>query len=1045
VDSRTWQRAEELIEHCDGMTPQERARYLAEACAGDGPLRGLVERALDGGDGPADISASLSMQGTVLGGWRVERELGSGGMGTVYLASRTGDELRQQAALKLVKPGMDTRDVLRRFRNERQVLADLAHPAIARLLDGGATREGRPYLVMEYVEGLPIDRFCHDRGLGLDERLQLFVRICQAVHHAHERGVVHRDLKPANILVTAEGDPKLLDFGISKLLDATGSAQTVDVTATELRLLTPEYAAPEQIRGGRITPATDVYGLGVVLYELMTGSRPYRFTSRLRGDVERVICEEEPKRLSHDAGAGDIRRRLKGDLETIVMFALRKEPTRRYATAAELAADVERTLQSLPIQARPDTWSYRSSRFVSRNRALVFSTLAIIVALALGLALSTGMYFSAERRRAEAEHRQYVSQIATASLALKSRDVAEARMRLEDTPEHLRDWEWRHLQARLSRHRAEYAAEGVVRSVAFGPNGQVLASGDEGGRLIARAVADGRELWRSRQQGNFIDVAFSADGLLLAAVLEWRAVLLFEAATGAVVHEGLAGDLRPVTLAFDGSGERLAVGGLEGELRTYEVETWRELSRSTRSGGRIADLTGSPDGRWLAEVSANGHELSLLDWSAEPTVAWESSPEERIYRTAFDRDGERLAGFDRGGHLHVWRAANGELLLEQRVHTIGMRGGLAFLDTGERLATAAGDGSLAIWDTSSGELVSRRPAHGGGAQSLDATRDGTLLATGGFDSRVRTWDAEGEEVRRFSANHPPTPNSYMDLDPEGRRLLGPGSPQSFFVWDLSGELVWEGMHESVVVQVALDPRGSLAATTTADGSIHLWDLDERRISATLLDSETGDGPSAPVFVAFAPGGELLASTHANGRLRLWDVASRALLARLDGPRGKLRRPCFDPRGELVAASCFDGATYVWSVDEPELLTRVAGHESIGVHGASLGPHGRQLATSGTDGTVRLWSVPDGNPMGVLRGHAAIVYDVAFSPDGQRLASCSGDSTVRLWDVASGHGVLTLYGHEGPVAELAFSADGSLLASVDATGEVRVWDAPPRDE
>ncbi|MFM7052687.1 MAG: serine/threonine protein kinase [Planctomycetota bacterium] len=392
-------------------------------------------------------------------GLRFVRELGRGGLGSVWLAVQETEEFHRQVAVKLVRRGMDTEDILARFALERQLLAGLEHPNIVRLYGAGTVVDGRPYFVMEYVEGLPIDRFCDERRLPIEERLRLFVQVCRAVHHAHSRLVVHRDLKPSNIIVTTDGTVKLLDFGIAKLVDASLAPVVVDPTAPELRVLTPEYASPEQIRGQMIGTPSDVYSLGVILYELLTGQRPYRIKTRIMRELERIVCEEEPAQPSTvvsrpseavhvETGADGatrvvqrqvkpetvskargvaverLSRRLRGDLDVIVLHALEKSPTSRYASAEAMAADVERHLRSEPIEARKTSAAGRAVRFVRRNRVAVGVTV-LAVAGALG---GLGSLYFAERARGESDR-------AAAAEALKDRERALAELRLAQVRE----------------------------------------------------------------------------------------------------------------------------------------------------------------------------------------------------------------------------------------------------------------------------------------------------------------------------------------------------------------------------------------------------------------------------------------------------------------------------------------------------------------------------------------------------------------------------------------------------------------------------------
>ncbi len=367
-----------------------------------------------------------------VGAYRVVRQLGQGGMGTVHLAIRDDDVFHKRVALKVLRRGMDTESIVRRFRTERQILAGLDHPNIARLIDGGTTADGLPYLVMEYVDGMPLGTYADSRQLDTNARLELFVRLCGAVQYAHQSLVIHRDIKPANVLVSPDGVPKLLDFGIAKLLNAELTGQSLTAaTAPGLQLMTPEYASPEQVRGEQVTTATDVYSLGILLYELLTGRLPYRLTSRAAPEIVRIVCESEPLRPSAavtrplDTGAtvlpattapGDaprrrtrdphrLRRRLEGDLDNIVMKAISKEPARRYVSVEQMADDVQRHLAGLPVRARHDTLGYRTAKFMRRHRGAVAAAAAVFLALVAGIVGIAWQARVAGIERARAEQR----------------------------------------------------------------------------------------------------------------------------------------------------------------------------------------------------------------------------------------------------------------------------------------------------------------------------------------------------------------------------------------------------------------------------------------------------------------------------------------------------------------------------------------------------------------------------------------------------------------------------------------------------------------
>lgn len=402
-----WQKIEEVFQTVIELAPGERKPFLTENYSADADLIAEVERLISdyeeagdfiespvwtdsfmlGGSFRNQIGDALneeikqdngSMIGKRLGVYRLTDEIGRGGMGAVYLAERADGEFRQRVALKVIKRGMDTDFIVRRFRNERQILASLDHPNIARLLDGGTTEEGLPFFVMEYIEGKPVYRYSDAKKLNINERLQLFRNICAAVDYAHQNLIIHRDIKPTNILITGDGTPKLLDFGIAKILNPELAADSIDPTATAMRMMTPEYASPEQVRGEAVTKASDIYSLGVLLYELLTGHRPYRLKNRALHEIARVICEEEPEHLgasltrednlvptggneeksnpesifeARNASRETLRRELSGDLEQVVFKALRKEPAERYNSAEELAEDILRYLQGNPVLA----------------------------------------------------------------------------------------------------------------------------------------------------------------------------------------------------------------------------------------------------------------------------------------------------------------------------------------------------------------------------------------------------------------------------------------------------------------------------------------------------------------------------------------------------------------------------------------------------------------------------------------------------------------------------------------------------------------------
>ncbi len=433
MSSGRWQQVWEVFEKVIGLPPEEWSAALDEACGQDEKLRRGVEEMLAAdrqadsfldhpfGQQPGTDRAGAGATddgpqrpaGSTIGPYRILRRIGQGGMGTVYLAVRADDAYKRRVVVKLVRPGMESEAVLRRLRTERQILASLEHPYIARLYDGGSTDEGLPYFVLEYVEGVPIDVYCEQNQLSVDERLVLFCKVCEAVGYAHQNLVVHRDLKPSNIMVTAAGEPRLLDFGIAKVLNPE-LAGSLEATATWHRVLTPNYASPEQIRGGLITTASDVYSLGVLLYKLLAGRLPHRFAGCSVQEIESILCDSEPlppsragTRPVEDPEAETVaraeppgeprtdllRRQLAGDLDAIVLKALRSTPPGRYSSVERLAADIERYQLGLPVAARAGSWRYRTGKFVRRNRPAILAAAAFAL-LVFGFIVATALQVS---------------------------------------------------------------------------------------------------------------------------------------------------------------------------------------------------------------------------------------------------------------------------------------------------------------------------------------------------------------------------------------------------------------------------------------------------------------------------------------------------------------------------------------------------------------------------------------------------------------------------------------------------------------------------
>lgn len=430
IDQKRYGKIMRAVDAVIEAEPSERISVLDNACAGDQQFRREVEQLLKHNTAAGSFleespfeaitNGTLSMIGRRVGAYQITAEIGRGGMGTVYAAERADDQYRTRVAVKLIKRGMDTEYILRRFRNERQILANLNHPNIAHLLDAGVTDDGLSYFVMEFVDGVPLDQYAKSNTLSIDEKLKLFRTICAAVQSAHNNLVIHRDIKPSNILVTAGGTPKLLDFGIAKLLRDESNSDAN--TETVFRVMTPEYASPEQIKGEAIITATDVYSLGILLYEFLTGLRPYHFPSRRPDEVAQVICDVDPQRPSTavaktaevltDGRAGatngikrSLVRTLRGDLDNIILMSLRKDPLRRYSSVQAFSIDIGRYLDGLPVRAHADSRAYRTRKFIGRHKGAVAAGSFLILTLIAGIITTLYQASVAQRERATAVRR----------------------------------------------------------------------------------------------------------------------------------------------------------------------------------------------------------------------------------------------------------------------------------------------------------------------------------------------------------------------------------------------------------------------------------------------------------------------------------------------------------------------------------------------------------------------------------------------------------------------------------------------------------------
>ncbi|MBK8975549.1 MAG: protein kinase [Planctomycetes bacterium] len=1066
-----WKRVKELFESTLDLPEPERNSRLRAACDGDEGLLAEVI-ALHEADGRSDeelepplredLEARASIEpGLCLGPYRIEERIGAGGMGSVWRASRADGSFEREVAIKIVKRGMDTEAVLRRFRVERQVLARLDHPGIARLLDGGATVDGLPYLVMEHVIGVPIDSYCDEHRLGVFERLDLFIRVCSAVQHAHACGVVHRDLKPGNVLVTHEGRPKLLDFGIAKILRDEPEHE-LDATSPAERLLTPEYASPEQIEGGAVTPAADVHGLGVMLFELLTGRRPFRPASACTADVveavrqvdaprpstvvlQKVAEVELPRRTQildrealadlRGASPRQLRAALEGDLDSIVLQSLQKQPERRYPDAGTLRDDIERHMRGLPVLAHPEHLMRRALRFARRHRAGVVAGAVVLVILTVATLISAALYLDARRQRAAAERSGYHARVGAALAALEAGDVVRARGHIEAAPQGIGGFELRHILARIDRSEmvVEPLADELVDFVADDDVTGALVGGERG--TLAWVDLDSQSVRRTwRGLGGIVrPAALDVTEGRAAVLVEGVAFVGLDLATGAEIWR--FADATARALAVDAGTRRIACGGRDGSITLRAPADGRVLARWRTGGTDVQALQFSADGRVLASGSADGV-VQSWDLTEDPPrgSAWRLA---NVWDLAFDPSGTLLVAALDDGRVARIRLASGEVdflstRLRRRVASV------AFSPDGRELIAASYDRAIHVWSADGSE---RRLLGHTGAVEGAAWRPGGGILSVSRDGTLRVWPGGSDDVRHWRVE----PGWYMGLavPRDGVEVVTSGGWPGLGVpcvaaWDaVTGARSWSRTTPGTAIDcVAADSRATRVATGTEVGA---WRLSSGTSGVGVLEVT---GHDAPILdVAFAPGGGVLATASRDGTVGLWDLARGGRpLGRLTGHTQAVSSVRFAPDGERILTGSWDRSARIWSAASFDVLVTFDGHTAE-IWQSVFDATGQRIATASWDGTVRIWRASDGALLHVLAGHSGRVYCAAFSPDGTRLATGAEDFLVVLWDTERGVEVAALRGHAARVDKVAFGPDGDALYSLSIDGDLRRWDAP----
>ncbi len=1084
---------EVFLQAAEIASPEDRIAFLDAACGEDVGLRRRVEALILAHERPESlldkgvVAAPTIDQpitegpGTVIGPYKLLQKIGEGGFGVVYMADQK-EPVKRRVALKIIKPGMDTRQVIARFEAERQALAMMDHPNIARVLDAGTTESGRPYFVMELVKGVPITRYCDDKHLTPRERLELFVPVCQALQHAHQKGVIHRDIKPTNVLVAKYDDrpvPKVIDFGVAKATEQQLTEKTMFTQFGQI-VGTVDYMSPEQAELNQldIDTRSDIYSLGVLLYELLTGETPFdrqRLRSAAFDELLRIIREEEPpkpslrlttsKSLESIAANRQIEPKklstlFRGELDWIVMKALEKDRTRRYETANGLANDIRRYLNDVAVVACPPSAGYRFRKFARRNKAALTTALLVAAALVVGLFGTGWQAVRATRAKHDAQSEQ-----ARAVLAWKQAD--EQREQAVEAEEAER-------QESEKNRRLFYTSDVALAQQAW-RDGDPIQMVD---RLERHRPEAGQEdlrgfewyyMWRLAQRSQtapsfdhdarseVTSLAFSpTDDALVAAISEDAVLRLWDVAAGRPKWEELEAH-RPerdmyrakgFCVVFSPDGRLLATAGARSEnpynceVKLWDAETGKQLHCIEKQLFLTLSLAFSPDGKLLAMVTRD--RVRLWDVGKFLECLGEGKPIPPLFvETEFRKPGEVLLS-------------------------------IAFAPGGNLLAFGDWSNEVTLCDLQTGQMtpLGRQEGNDQAVLCLAFSPDGKTLASGDLGGTVRLWDIpdDATATTQRTALHASTkPIFDLAFSPDGQLLAS--SSDWITLWDAATAERLGSIrgHSGFVPSLAFSSNGATLASGGGDGMVRLWSVapDEE---ATVL--ECGSGVAG---VTFSPDGTTVASSSYFGKVTLWDTLSGTEYGHFDVSAGQ-GGPAFSPDGRLLACGSESSVRLLDVLTGWEVRRFVQPEPGLWIWSMAFSPDGRTIAVCNESGLLNLWTIrtgesetlgkldrrakvafsPDGSVLAAAMHNRPVVLwnlstrkpstietsrpfgKIAFSPDGSHLAWAGTERTVELWDKVTGE-VHVLKGHRSYVTCLAFSRDGATLFSGAAEGEIKIWD------